>query len=101
MSPHKDIEQVAAQWINRAESPQWTAQDQIQLQAWLEQDTAHRVAWLRLKSVWTRADRLAAVRAVQPPRIHRWRAPMRWAIAASVAMLAVLFTLTGWGPGTR
>ena len=26
---------------------------------------------------------------------------MRWAIAASVAMLAVLFTLTGWGPGTR
>ena len=101
MSPHKDIEQVAAQWINRAESPQWTAQDQIQLQAWLEQDTAHRVAWLRLKSVWTRADRLAAVRAVQPPRIHRWREPMRWAIAASVAMLAVLFTLTGWGPGTR
>lgn len=101
MSPHKDIQQVAAQWINRAESPQWTAQDQIQLQAWLEQDTAHRVAWLRLKSVWTRADRLAAVRAVQPPRIHRWRAPMRWAIAASVAMLAVLFTLTGWGPGTR
>lgn len=62
MTSHNEIEQVAAQWINRAESTGWRPQDQAQLDAWLEQDTAHRVAWLRLKSIWQRADRLAAVR---------------------------------------
>ena len=101
MSPHNDIEQVAAQWINRAQSSQWTAQDQRQLDAWLGQDTAHRVAWLRLKSVWDRADRLAAVRGVQSPRTRRWASPVRWSVAAAVAMLAVLLNMPWWGPGTR
>jgi transmembrane sensor len=101
MSPHNDIEQVAAQWINRAESSQWTAQDQRQLDAWLGQDTAHRVAWLRLKSVWDRADRLAAVRGVQSPRTRRWASPVRWSAAAAVAMLAVLLNMPWWGPGIR
>ena len=101
MSPHNDIEQVAAQWINRAQSSQWTAQDQRQLDAWLGQDTAHRVAWLRLKSVWDRADRLAAVRGVQSPRTRRWASPVRWSAAAAVAMLAVLLNMPWWGPGTR
>ena len=101
MSPHNYIEQVAAQWINRAQSSQWTAQDQRQLDAWLGQDTAHRVAWLRLKSVWDRADRLAAVRGVQSPRTRRWASPVRWSAAAAVAMLAVLLNMPWWGPGTR
>ncbi|HHA2900235.1 TPA: FecR domain-containing protein [Stenotrophomonas maltophilia] len=101
MSSHNDIEQVAAQWINRAQSSQWTAQDQRQLDAWLGQDTAHRVAWLRLKSVWDRADRLAAVRGVQSPRTRRWASPVRWSAAAAVAMLAVLLNMPWWGPGTR
>ncbi len=100
MSPHNDIEQVAAQWINRAQSSQWTAQDQRQLDAWLGQDTAHRVAWLRLKSVWDRADRLAAVRGVQSPRTRRWASPVRWSAAAAVAMLAVLLNMPWWGTGT-
>ncbi|PNV26563.1 FecR family protein, partial [Xanthomonas citri] len=101
MSSHNDIEQVAAQWINRAQSSQWTAQDQRQLDAWLGQDTAHRVAWLRLKSVWDRADRLAAVRGVQSTRTRRWASPVRWSAAAAVAMLAVLLNMPWWGPGTR
>lgn len=101
MSSHNDIEQVAAQWINRAQSSQWTAQDQRQLDAWLGQDTAHRVAWLRLKSVWDRADRLAAVRGVQSPRTRRWASPVRWSAAAAVAMLAVLLNMPWWGPGPR
>jgi transmembrane sensor len=101
MSSHNDIEQVAAQWINRAESAQWNAQDQAQLELWLEQDVAHRVAWLRLRSVWERADRLAAVAGVQPPRVKRWSSPVRWAAAASVALLAMLFNLNWWGPGTH
>lgn len=101
MSPHNDIEKIAAQWINRAESKNWDAQDQAQLEAWLAQDIAHRVAWLRLKSVWERADRLAAVRGVQPPLLRRWTFPVRWAAAAAVVVLAVFLDMPWWGQGAR
>ena len=101
MTPHNEIEQVAAQWINRAESADWRPQDQAQLDAWLEQDTAHRVAWLRLKSIWQRADRLAAVRGTQPPRLRRRVISTRWAVAATVALVAVLTHAFWLGNGSR
>jgi transmembrane sensor len=99
MSSHNDIEQVAAQWINRAQSSQWTAQDQRQLDAWLGQDTAHR-AWLFEVGLGSSRS-TGGVRGVQSPRTRRWASPVRWSAAAAVAMLAVLLNMPWWGPGTR
>lgn len=94
MKPCEIIEREAARWILRAETPDWSVADERELRAWLEQDTVHRVAWLRLKSTWSRADRLAALRptatgaVVRRPR-HRW-----WAMAAGIAGLALLAGLS-------
>lgn len=94
MTSHKQIEEVAAQWVNRAEAANWSLQDEERLRAWLGESTAHRVAWLRLTSVWERADRLAAVRSAEAPRVARRSYTMRWAMAAAVALIAVLANLS-------
>jgi len=85
MSAEKQ-EQIAAAWIARQDRG-LSGQEQADMQAWLDQSTANRVAYLRLKAAWTRADRLAALHApmrpaaVSPPR-HRWA----FAVAAALLL---------------
>ncbi len=62
----RQIEDVAAQWLARRESGPWDATDQVQLDAWLSQSTAHRVAFLRLDAAWREAGRLKAIAAGLP-----------------------------------
>lgn len=99
---HDRIEAQAARWVARSEAPGWSTGDQAALDAWLDESDAHRVAWLRLRSVWRRADRLAVLRAperrledggshahtagARKPRPAR----TRWRAAAAVLVLAAL-----------
>lgn len=69
------IERTAAAWLARRDAREWDARDQAQLDAWLDESEAHRVAWLRLSSAWQQADRLKALGAgvpagQVPPRGH-------------------------------
>jgi transmembrane sensor len=60
------IESAAADWLARRDSGTWTEADEQQLDAWVAESIAHRVAWLRLASVWQRSDRLGVLRAPPP-----------------------------------
>jgi transmembrane sensor len=62
MSDAERIEICAADWLARRDGPVWDDVQQRELDAWLAQSIAHRVAYLRLASVWQRADRLSAMR---------------------------------------
>ena len=56
---HGEIEATAAAWLARQDNAAaWRDDDELQLQAWLASDTAHRVAWLRLRQAWKHADRM-------------------------------------------
>jgi len=57
----ESIEAAAAQWIIRRHGEAWTDADQRELDSWLEESTFHRVAYLRLDSVWQQTDRLKAL----------------------------------------
>lgn len=94
MKPHEIVEQEAARWISRADAPEWSAGDERALQAWLAQDALHRVTWLRLKSVWRRADRLAALQPRVSPRAMPRPLSRIWAMAAGVAAIALLAGLS-------
>ncbi len=86
------IEQCAAVWRGRRDDPDWTAQDQEALDAWLASSTAHRVAWLRMEYGWRRIDRLAALRAPaakQTPRTPFRRLRVMSALAAALGVVAV------------
>ena len=73
------IEQAAAAWLARRDGGRWRAGDEVSLQRWLEADTAHRVAFLRLQAVWQESGRLQALGAgwqhAGPPARGHWQAP--------------------------
>lgn len=67
MTEAERIESIAADWLARRDGGTWADTDQQQLDAWIAESIAHRVTWLRLSSVWQRADRLSALRAPATP----------------------------------
>lgn len=63
-----EAETQAATWLERRDRQDWDAERQAELEAWLAESLAHRLAYLRLYAAWKHADRLAAMRK---PRLSR------------------------------
>jgi transmembrane sensor len=61
------IEELAGQWLARRDRSDWSERDEAEFQAWLEQSTAHTVAFVRLEAAWKQAKRLKALSAPVPP----------------------------------
>lgn len=57
------IERLAAAWLARRDGDDWSPADRLALVAWLEEDPAHRVAFLRLDSAWRETGRLKSLSA--------------------------------------
>ncbi|HEY4123474.1 MAG TPA: FecR domain-containing protein [Rhizomicrobium sp.] len=58
----------AAEFLQRRRFWQWTETEQAQLDAWLSQSLAHRVAFVRLEAGQGRTERIAALQIPQQPR---------------------------------
>lgn len=71
------IEEVAARWFVRRMGGSWTDADQAELDAWLNEATAHRIAMIRLQAGWNEAARMKALGAGVPP--GEIPAPGSWA----------------------
>jgi transmembrane sensor len=63
MAGSEEIEQTAAAWLARRDSGAWSPHDQARLDAWLDESTAHRVAFIRLDAAWQQTDRLKILHA--------------------------------------
>jgi transmembrane sensor len=63
MESHSQIEDEVAEWLARRDAGSWSEDDEARLQQWIGENTARRVAYLRLKSTWDAAARLRALRA--------------------------------------
>ncbi|MBS0473462.1 MAG: FecR domain-containing protein [Proteobacteria bacterium] len=83
-----DIEAQAAQWLAREDAGLTPAAEAAR-DAWLESATANRVAYLRLRAAWTRADRLAVLRGSAVPRARPGFPLSRRGLAACIAALAL------------
>ncbi len=101
MTELANIESMAADWLARHDRADWSELDQQALDSWLNAAVTHRIAYLRMQSVWKRSDQLAttAVHAIPNnrsalPRFSSWR------IAASV-VLAVASGLGLWFHGVE
>ncbi len=84
-----DIEWKAADWLQRRQFWNWSADDQAQLDAWLAESSAHRVAFLRLRVGYAQTERLVALHSAKPAREPRPRARWFRAIASLIAVLAI------------
>lgn len=106
MKSAADIEQTAAEWLVRREGEGWSDADQAAFDQWVAEETAHRIAVIRLETVWRKAGRLrvSALRSGEMPSPvaqaasgpdddpaptprRRWLWPA--AIAASLALVSV------------
>ncbi|HEX3363906.1 FecR family protein [Phenylobacterium sp.] len=88
MSHARHTEEIAARWLLRQQEDGWSADDQTELDAWLDAAAEHKVAYWRLEHGWSKVDRLAALKSpsAAPRRISRLRGFWRpVAVAASVA----------------
>ncbi|HEX6859581.1 MAG TPA: FecR domain-containing protein [Caulobacteraceae bacterium] len=93
MIDHAAIEQRAAEWRHRQEQPEWSPADQAALEAWLDEATAHRVAFLRIDHGWDKVGRLASLRAPEGQGSPSTRHAPRWRPLAMAASLAVAIGL--------
>ncbi|MBL8267347.1 FecR family protein [Steroidobacter sp.] len=67
MESSKVVKEQAAQWLVKQDSGEWSADDQAELQQWLDASTAHVVAYIRLEAAWQKADRLKSLGAGVAP----------------------------------
>jgi transmembrane sensor len=94
-----EIEAQAAAWLQRRRYWNWSDDDQIALEAWLDQSLAHSVAYWRLDAGLGRAERLAALRNPEQETVEHPAPekkpfgrfiPVLLRIAATLAIAAVL-----------
>jgi transmembrane sensor len=60
------IEREAADWLAKRDGGDWNEADERAFADWQDQSTAHRVAVVRIKTIWQKADRLQALGAGVP-----------------------------------
>jgi transmembrane sensor len=94
MSSNIQIEEKAAAWLLRQEEAGWSAADQSEFDAWLNESTLHRVAYYRLEYGWRRADRIVALHVpATPSRSRSYPALSSWRHA--LVALVVALTIAG------
>jgi transmembrane sensor len=85
---------AASHLMDRQLSQSWNENDDTQLENWMNESLAHRVAYWRLEAAWEQTDRLAALRRpmretpAQPAPARNW--PFFARIAAAVVVVAAL-----------
>src|SRR5258708_4393309 len=104
MTTRARIEEQASGWVIRQDSGDWPADVQAEFERWISESLSHRIVYLRLRSVWQRADGLRdqipahRLSQLQPaaqwpppsvPRRHGWRIAAGAAIGAAVLGVAL------------
>ncbi len=88
------VDLAAAEWLQRRHFWTWTSEDQAELDAWLGESDAHRVAYLRQCAVWQSAERLIVLREPQPKQSETVKSQRPFLIGTA-AMLVVAAILGG------
>ncbi len=86
------VEEQASAWFGRRSFWTWTERDQVELDAWLAEAPAHRIAYWRLTGAWGQTSRLSALRHPLQisSRSHRRMFPLLMSAVAALCLAAVL-----------
>lgn len=98
------IEDRAARFLLRRDEPGWNEADEAELDEWLGESMAHKVAFWRLEHGWAKTARLAALRSAAPKSSGRTIPRFAWrpvAIAASLAAIALTVGVSLQRSGVR
>lgn len=98
--PLDALEEEAAAWVLRHQFFDWTAEEQLKLEAWLNESPSNRVAYWRLNAALSRTGKLSALRSFQSEvgsKGKNFRATLIRAVAglAFIAVAATAATFYG------
>ena len=71
-----EIEAAAARWLLKRDDGEWTPADQAELDRWLRASPSHRVSFIRLGSLWRKANQLKSLAGAVP----RGQVPPRYSL---------------------
>ena len=78
ISPNaKEIKARAADWLQRRNFWNWTAENEAEFADWLNASLAHRAAYVRVEAAWKRAERLTVMKRSLHPQAERAPQPAR------------------------
>jgi transmembrane sensor len=103
MSSVVQTEEIAARWLLRREEDDWSSEDQMRLDAWLDASPQHKVTFWRLESGWQKVDRLASLRrpgASEPhaaPTRKAWKPAVVGGLLAACLVAAAVLILPATG----
>jgi transmembrane sensor len=92
-----EIEERAAMFLQRRRYWNWSEVDQVELNAWLAEALAHRVAFWRLEATLHRAERLAALHSSAREDAPSASLGKKRAMLTSVVVIVVLLVMVGVG----
>ena len=92
-----DVRDIAAGWFARQRSGEMTPQDRARLRAWLEEDPAHRIAYLSARRAWGGAAMLRGDPQVLEMREQWSKARPRGVFMRTAAAAAVAAVMAGGG----
>ena len=94
MKRREAIEQQASAWLASRDAAAPSVEQETEFQDWIAADIRHRVAYLRLKEAWRRADRLREARPldrdVDPDLLRGPTVRIRWSLAMAASLLVGL-----------
>lgn len=93
----KDVRACASEWLERRVSEDWSNKDQAELDAWLAESVAHKVAYMRVSAAWDKADRLVVLH--NAPFRPAFVSPRKGTFSASFRIAAALIALSAIGIG--
>jgi transmembrane sensor len=91
MRRQEAIEDQALDWLIRRDAPNWTEDEQSNLNAWLDKSMAHKAAFWRVDHLWRQADRIGSLGIQATSRDDAHKTRQRWwpmTIAASLVAAA-------------
>jgi len=87
----QDADTSAAAWLDKRDRGGWTEEDEAAFEAWLNEESIHRIAYWRVEEAWDRTQRLAALnlrtawRQSKSPSFFRIAAVLTLVAAAAAA----------------
>jgi transmembrane sensor len=90
MKRQEAIEDQALDWLIRRNGEDWTDEEQVALDSWLEESMAHKAAFWRADHLWQQADRIGSLGIDAHAEIDEPQPARRWWQAAIAASLAAV-----------
>ncbi|MDE8652471.1 FecR family protein [Novosphingobium album (ex Liu et al. 2023)] len=101
MRRQEAIEDQALDWLIRRNAPDWTEDEQAELDAWLDESMAHKAAFWRADHLWQQADRIRSLGIEHDDRADEHGPRRRWWPAAIAASLVAAVGIGGLSVAPR